>query len=960
MKTKDTCCAMLFLFAGTMGLFARAQARTVQPRVVTTPTGSASVPETPAYGWQIDRVDAGSAIARIGLMRGDIILLVNNRQMVDIDTHLRFNYESGAKVVLTVVREGAVSLIPVQLENSVGGGALRFAKHRIDLRSADSPREPVRASFAYSPHPLVVKDSARSLTLEAFPFVPPTPVDATPYQVRSLTRIRDYAKIYHQLTAPGWIAANTRFTDSPIDGMEAKIAGDLFCQSSGAAQISFNLPAADNTHRLVLIRVEDAGACGKGTRTGGLVAFADGTWIAGRFELEKGNLMPRWSQNAAQWMPDHTMLMESDAAPKASQPRAAITMTDGAFLVAVTEADSASFSRAPDGTHAVTAFYVGAGHVPARVKPGNTALPEEPFHFVSEDEAVTLTPNPRMPKPGISVTLSGARDPYGPAGSYFAGDFDPLTWLPAHAFPTAATLLANRHTADVCAYKPDVPTGWILWGPFCNETPGEILAFSPDGKFRAHYERNGPVHLSNIVAVEEATTWAASTLDQRGLPAGRVELVFTSGSTEYYVGQFNGLDPEGSGICKMGEEIQPCSFHNGTRTDNTYMAKAEADRARSDAMNEVMRKQAVAAEEARRQAEIEAKAQAEENARMQAQASADRNAAISNMLGVISQGVSDMADTATANNAAVQQRLAQQQAEQQQRADQQQSASIGTSNNNRLCNSAQSTEGLLAQGCGTTGGTANSAAQDRVPQTSNKVTANTSSQQKSAFDYNPSANPNQNAGGTPTGVNTGTAAPANCVYLSDAQPCVSLAHYQQMQSQKQASKGICPASGFVPGVMLRQASDVAVGVPCKPGTPYGPLIATTASGGYTGVTPPDPATAGPSGSGSGSSTTGGPYDPDLNNCVVYFYKNDPITGDHLILQNNCSVRAQVYFYASSQVYGGAAIDPGATDNTYASHDKILAAGTLSIYACPVNDIPRQADGTLAYNGVNNRFLCSRK
>jgi hypothetical protein len=157
-----------------------------------------------------------------------------------------------------------------------------------------------------------------------------------------------------------------------------------------------------------------------------------------------------------------------------------------------------------------------------------------------------------------------------------------------------------------------------------------------------------------------------------------------------------------------------------------------------------------------------------------------------------------------------------------------------------------------------------------------------------------------------------------------------------------------------------QRPDVAVGVPCKPGTPYGPLIATTASGGYTGVTPPSPATAGPSGSGSGGSDIGGPFDPDLNNCVVYFYKNDPITGDHLILQNNCSVRAQVYFYASSQVHGGVAIDPGATDNTYAAHDQILAAGPLSIYACPVDDTPRQADGSLAYNGVNNRFNCSQK
>ena len=58
-------------------------------------------------------------------------------------------------------------------------------------------------------------------------------------------------------------------------------------------------------------------------------------------------------------------------------------------------------------------------------------------------------------------------------------------------------------------------------------------------------------------------------------------------------------------------------------------------------------------------------------------------------------------------------------------------------------------------------------------------------------------------------VGTGNAPPPNCVYLSPSQPCVPLAQYAQMQAQQQASgQGICPASGFVPGVMLRVESDV--------------------------------------------------------------------------------------------------------------------------------------------------------
>jgi hypothetical protein len=211
----------------------------------------------------------------------------------------------------------------------------------------------------------------------------------------------------------------------------------------------------------------------------------------------------------------------------------------------------------------------------------------------------------------------------------------------------------------------------------------------------------------------------------------------------------------------------------------------------------------------------------------------------------------------------------------------------------------------------------------------------------------PKASPNP--GGKPSGVSTGTAAPANCVYLSPSQPCVPLAQYQQMQAQQQSStQGICPASGFVPGVMRRTSNDTSEGVPCTPGQPIDPSLLASSG------------TSGRSGSGSGGTDTGGPFDPDLKDCITPTYKNDPITGDHLILKNNCDEAAHVFFYASPQIYGGVHLKPGESDNTYQSHDKIVAAGGISIYACPEGDIPRQADGTLAFNGNNNSFRCSRK
>ncbi len=115
-----------------------------------------------------------------------------------------------------------------------------------------------------------------------------------------------------------------------------------------------------------------------------------------------------------------------------------------------------------------------------------------------------------------------------------------------------------------------------------------------------------------------------------------------------------------------------------------------------------------------------------------------------------------------------------------------------------------------------------------------------------------------------------------------------------------------------------------------------------------------------SSSASGSQENAGPFDPILNDCIGVFYKNDPVTGDHLILKNNCDERARIYFYASSQIHGAETLDPGEAGNTYAGHAEILAAGGVSIYACPENDVPRQADGSLAYNDVNNHFRCSRR
>jgi hypothetical protein len=172
-----------------------------------------------------------------------------------------------------------------------------------------------------------------------------------------------------------------------------------------------------------------------------------------------------------------------------------------------------------------------------------------------------------------------------------------------------------------------------------------------------------------------------------------------------------------------------------------------------------------------------------------------------------------------------------------------------------------------------------------------------------------------------------------------------------------ANGHICPSVGHILTGHYA-AADVWEGesIPCTPGQQV--IIITWP--GSTGDGSSSVTSGGGSDSGSGASGTGTGFDAALNFCVSYSYKADPITGAHLILQNNCSVAARVWFYSSPQIHGAATINPGDADNTYAAQDAIAAAGGVSIYACPAGDIARMADGTQASMGRNNPYDCSRK
>ncbi|MDR3751270.1 MAG: SPOR domain-containing protein [Terracidiphilus sp.] len=211
-------------------------------------------------------------------------------------------------------------------------------------------------------------------------------------------------------------------------------------------------------------------------------------------------------------------------------------------------------------------------------------------------------------------------------------------------------------------------------------------------------------------------------------------------------------------------------------------------------------------------------------------------------------------------------------------------------------------------------------------------------------------------------VGTGNAPPANCIYLSPSQPCVPLAQYQQMQAQQQSSsQGICPASGFVPGVMRRTSNDTSEGVPCTPGQPIDPSL--LASSGTSGIgSASGPSNPGSPGSGSGTSS-GGDQVIGKSSCITSQFGDNPEypgyhSGDFLILSNQCAEELRVIWYMGTQMGASHTI---ASFATYISPATRLpgADNRVSIYVCPLDHpIATQASG-VEVTGRDQPYHCEK-
>jgi len=137
----------------------------------------------------------------------------------------------------------------------------------------------------------------------------------------------------------------------------------------------------------------------------------------------------------------------------------------------------------------------------------------------------------------------------------------------------------------------------------------------------------------------------------------------------------------------------------------------------------------------------------------------------------------------------------------------------------------------------------------------------------------------------------------------------------------------CPASGFVPGLMI-QNGDTAVGVPCTPGQPIKSSSSSTSAPTSTTAT-------------SGMKTA-----PPLTKCVAQSYVNDDLT-----VTNTCNAPVYVTWWINGHS-GSWTINPGDHTGTgYNSAD--VAAGSATFYACPQNYSPVDSAGNVLTSGIGN-------
>lgn len=468
-----------------------------------------------------------------------------------------------------------------------------------------------------------------------FPAIPDVP---------ELEPLAHFKALYDELTAESWnpaVRASGPGAVKDTDGQALeRIVGAPFCADQhGPVEVRY-VPPKDNQLHLTVFRGKEADCDGRqNATTPGLYRFSDGTTLIGAVHLRRNNLRVRAAGHIVFWNGNDicTGFVNAD---RSIHPQ---TCWNAAINVVRT-----AFGHPLSSAHPVRGrlIYPGLGQIDGHFVRGEFK-PVEDASFIALDDSIRakaqLVSSKEMPpgavlRPDETANASAEEARFflrelvrfetnvwtslgGPGAYLFYGAIEPGV-LPRIARPEPATLLKYSAHADECSLKPQIPAGWLAWGPHCKTAPDRIDAWSADGRFRIRYTLDADTILQEFDPNRPGlvlSEWRAAAFSTERIPSVFGEGDLRRNEQIVYRGTFDGLAPDGEGYCAIehSAELEPCTYVAGQRVDAVYLArveqkKLEAQResalAQARAEAEEHKRKAAASLAAQRRAEAERRA----------------------------------------------------------------------------------------------------------------------------------------------------------------------------------------------------------------------------------------------------------------------------------------------------------------------------------------------------------------
>lgn len=471
-----------------------------------------------------------------------------------------------------------------------------------DASTADSSKLPISKPNNVSGDP----------SWPRFPAVPNVPELAPLIQAKAL---------YEELTAVDWApqvsATGPGMATRPNGSIVERIKGEAFCaRKKGSVEVRYE-PVKDSGLGLIAFRGQEADCNGQSNGvTRGIYRFSDGRILIGDISISRNNLRVRMTGTGIIWNDDDICISVVGTDFRVTSH----ACWNRAVNIFATAFDSPLNSAQPVRGRLV---FPTLGYINGQFQGGEFKTPREAV-FIASDDSVRITgqlmpattlPRGAVLRAGENVNASSARFFFtglmrfetkirtelgGPGAYLYYGAVEPGA-LPANVRPEPATLAKYASLAADCLLKPQLPVGWLPWGPDCDHVPDRLDAWSVNGQLRLQYSADETV-LQEFDPQRPGTVvaeWRADMFSRDPVPSilGTGEL--WRGGRMMFRGKFSGLTPQGEGQCTVpgSHELELCTYNAGERVDALYLARVEQNKL--DAEREAARLQAEADERAR-------------------------------------------------------------------------------------------------------------------------------------------------------------------------------------------------------------------------------------------------------------------------------------------------------------------------------------------------------------------------